>query len=128
MPLVDDEARPQVTRKREILPSIREFIVANLSNPDLSPASIAEAIGISERQVHRAFKGSDTSVSRTIKRQRLDGAAAQLRSLGADRSITDVAFGVGFNELAHFSRAFREQFGQSPSDYRDAWIAGTEKA
>jgi AraC-like DNA-binding protein len=34
------------------------------------------------------------------------------------RPITDIAFAAGFNDLSHFSRAYRERYGCAPSDAR----------
>jgi AraC-like DNA-binding protein len=39
------------------------------------------------------------------------------------RSITDVALGFGFSNMAHFSRVFRAHLGVPPSDYRRAAAA-----
>ena len=42
-----------------------------------------------------------------------------MRDTGAGtRSITDIAFSVGFNDLSYFSRAFAERFGMSPRSFR----------
>jgi AraC-like DNA-binding protein len=38
--------------------------------------------------------------------------------LQVHRHITEIAFGWGFNELTHFSRAFKERYGVSPRDWR----------
>ena len=35
-------------------------------------------------------------------------------------AIGTLAFRTGFNHLGHFSRRFKQRFGQSPRDYRAA--------
>jgi AraC-like DNA-binding protein len=40
------------------------------------------------------------------------------------RAISDIAFACGFNELSHFSRAFKARFGQSPRHYRASRRSG----
>jgi AraC-like DNA-binding protein len=36
-----------------------------------------------------------------------------------NKTISDIAYGKGFNDSAHFSRAFRGKFGISPSALRN---------
>lgn len=48
---------------------------------------------------------------------RIDEASRLLRS--TDRSITDIAFAVGFSDSNYFSRQFRKAHGQSPREYRN---------
>jgi AraC-like DNA-binding protein len=50
--------------------------------------------------------------------KRLERAASLLHN--TDLSITEIVFDCGFAELSHFSRAFKEQFGRSPSSYRQS--------
>ena len=54
----------------------------------------------------------------------------EARSLLHDprRRITEVAFEVGFQSLSQFNRSFREFCGQSPSDYRTKFTAGTAES
>ncbi len=42
--------------------------------------------------------------------------AGQLLRAGAG-TVSEVAYGVGFKSLSHFSRRFREHYGVAPSDY-----------
>jgi AraC-like DNA-binding protein len=60
-------------------------------------------------------------LGRYIWQCRLDRCALRLRDLAwAQASISTIALEHGFNDLSHFSRAFRERFGKSPRDYRAA--------
>ncbi len=52
-----------------------------------------------------------------IMNRRLDLAAERLRRGGPFCTITHVALDVGFNDLSHFSRAFRKRFGRPPLRY-----------
>ena len=62
-------------------------------------------------------KQFNESPGRWIQKKRLDYAAALLRS--ADQSnVTDVVFQSGFEDVSHFSKAFKKRFGKSPSVYR----------
>jgi AraC-like DNA-binding protein len=101
--------------------SVREYIEANLSDPGLSPASIAAAHFISTRHLHNLFHESGTTVAGFIRSQRLDGARRDLRDpLHAGLPVGAVAARWGFLDAAHFSRTFRDAFGVPPSDWRRA--------
>lgn len=99
--------------------SIREYIEANLSDPLLSPASIAAAHFISTRHLHNVFHETGTTVSSWIRSRRLDGARRDLVDpLHRDKPVAAVAARWGFVDAAHFSRAFRDAFAVSPTDWR----------
>lgn len=95
------------------------FICRNLRNPDLSVDSIATAFACSKRYVHKIFRGENQTVGELILHSRLERCRRDLADAArADRTITGIAFGWGFNNSAHFSRVFRERYGVSPSAYR----------
>jgi AraC-like DNA-binding protein len=50
--------------------------------------------------------------------RRLEHSASLLRT--TEMSVTEVMLECGFEDLSHFSRAFKEKFGQAPSAYRGA--------
>ena len=53
------------------------------------------------------------------QRRRLECCRATLADRAQQhRSITDIAFSFGFQNMAHFSRVFRSHLGLPPSDYR----------
>jgi AraC-like DNA-binding protein len=98
---------------------IGDYVERHLDDPDLSVGAIALATGQSVRSLQRFFVTAGKTSSRFILEKRLDRAAACLRDQGsAHRSITDIAFSVGFNELSYFSRAFADRFGMSPRAFR----------
>lgn len=106
------------------LVSVKQHIECNLRNSELSPASVAAACGISARYLRKLFAAEDDSVTQFIRRRRLEDAARELTGAAAPvRSVTEVAFMVGFNSAAHFSRAFRERFGVTPRECRRDGIA-----
>ncbi|MET3142419.1 UNVERIFIED_ORG: AraC-like DNA-binding protein [Arthrobacter sp. UYEF2] len=115
MDIAPDRMKPQAM----LAVSVREYIEANLSDPQLSPASIAAAHFISTRHLHNVFHESGTTVASFIRSQRLDGARRDLQDpLHAGKSVGTVAAHWGFLDAAHFSRTFRDAFGVSPSEWR----------
>jgi AraC family transcriptional activator of tynA and feaB len=98
---------------------IKDFVERNLGDFDLDPTTVAAALKISPRYINQLLKAEGTSLSRYIWRRRLEMAASDLQNGGLDSlSISTIALNNGFNDLSHFSKAFRERFGQSPRDYR----------
>ena len=99
--------------------AIQRYIDANLRNPELNHELIARQFGISVRQVHKVFEGKGLTVGQYILNRRLQGAAAQLRAIDhAHRKIGDIAFDWCFNELSHFSRAFKSHYGCTAREWR----------
>jgi AraC-like DNA-binding protein len=98
---------------------IRRHIEANLRDPEMSARSIAASFGISTRYLHILFAAEDETVSNYMLRRRLEETARQLSDAAwRRRTITEVAFGWGFNNATHFARVFKDRFGLSPRDFR----------
>lgn len=98
---------------------VRLYIEQNLRDPELSPAAIAAGLRLSPRYLRAIFAASKETVSAYILRRRLEECARELPNPRLQHlSITDVAFGWGFNSGPHFARSFREHFGMTPRDYR----------
>lgn len=101
------------------LARIKDYVRKNLRDPELSTSSVARAMGISPDHVARLFRHEPMPLSRLIWQQRLDACRRDLADPRlAERSISEIAFSWGFNEAAHFSRSFKEQFGSTPREWR----------
>ncbi len=97
----------------------RRYMVDRIADPDLSPTTVAQALGISVRYLHAIFRAEDTSPSRWILQQRIHVAARLLTDPGQNgRSVTDIAYAVGFKDASHFTRTFKDRHGVSPREYR----------
>lgn len=98
---------------------LKQFISYNLTNSELDAGSIAAAVGLSPRYMNKLFEQEQTSLMRFVTQQRLVRCRHYLASyLHAHLSITEIAMQAGFNNMAHFSRVFRQQYGMSPRAYR----------
>ena len=98
---------------------VRQLVRERLRDPALSVGRIASALRLSPSTLHRAWAGEACSLSDWIWAQRLDAARRDLCDPAmAARSISQIAFSWGFNDAAHFSRAFRTRFGCAPSALR----------
>ncbi|MFE0377601.1 helix-turn-helix domain-containing protein [Streptomyces inhibens] len=102
-----------------LLPLIRRYIDENLRDPGLSPERIAEAHRISVRYLHRLFEAEETTVRKLIQQRRVEECARELVRRGrATPTISTVAQSWGFQNPAHFSRAFKAVYGHSPRHWR----------
>lgn len=98
---------------------VRDYINRNLSDPALSPETIAQAHRISIRYLHRLFEGEGITVGRLIQQRRLDECVRELARRGRRApTVSAVALRWGFVSPAHFSRAFRAVYGLSPQQWR----------
>lgn len=95
------------------------YILRNLSDPALGPASVAAHVGVSARSLARLFAMNGQTIERSIWLRRLAAARDDLANPDLrHRSITDIAFGCGFNDAAHFSRSFSNAYGLTPRQFR----------
>jgi len=98
-----------------------QTIETMLSDPDLTLERIAEADGIAPRSLQKLFAAAGQNFSTYLRTRRLERCRLDLTSpMFATLSISEICFRWGFNGSAHFSRAFKDQYGVSPRDYRRA--------
>ena len=91
---------------------ILEFLEKNYMN-DLSLEEIANYTGRSLATFKRDFKKiSDLSPQKWIIRRRLEAAHTLIQS--GNRKVTDICFDVGFKNLSHFSKVYKERYSCSP--------------
>lgn len=98
------------------------YIETHADQP-LALADIAAAAGLSPFHLSRLFQArTGTSVMRYLRGRRLTAAAQQLANGAGD--ILQVALGAGYTTHAAFTRAFSEQFGQTPERVREQGTDG----
>ncbi|MDD7938423.1 helix-turn-helix domain-containing protein [Actinomycetospora lutea] len=98
---------------------VEAYVAEHLEDPELGPETIARALFVSTRQLHRAFAEASTTVGRLVRRRRLEHGQRELADPRlADLSVTDIALRCGFGDLATFSRAFKGTFHEPPSTFR----------
>lgn len=109
--------RPDVSLEsanEKFLKKLLETIDQNIGKRGFSVGSLADAMAMSRRQLHRKTVAKlKITPSEAIRRRRLE-TAKQLLELDAD-TVSQVAYAVGFDSPANFSRRFKEMFGVLPS-------------
>ncbi len=113
----DKIEQPEVKGNDEqLMERIMKSVNKNLGDSDFSVEMLTQDVGISRAQLHRKMKEmTGLSTSEFIRNIRLEQAARLLREQKIN--VTQVAYTVGFSNLAHFSTIFRKHFGVSPSEY-----------
>ncbi|MEV4177458.1 helix-turn-helix domain-containing protein [Nonomuraea sp. NPDC049709] len=112
------------TARAHLVLRVRKHINQHLGDPDLSPESIARALRISIRHLHRVFEAEGITVGRLIQHRRLEECGRELARRGRRApTVSVVAQRWGFVSPAHFSRAFRAVYGVSPREWRSLRVA-----
>ena len=101
---------------REFEKELNTAIEKNLEDPGFNVEQLAKKLYMSSATVYRKIQAISGEVpSEYIRSFRLRRAAELLKSNSG--SVTEVAFGVGFNSRAYFTKCFKEKFHQLPSVY-----------
>ncbi|WP_426703067.1 helix-turn-helix domain-containing protein [Rhodanobacter sp. Col0626] len=99
---------------------IMEFMQRNLYLLDLSPDFLCRRFNVSRAHLYRAF-AADGGVAKVLRDMRLDAVYRELTQVGRiSRSITEVAYSLGFSSGNQLLRSFRARFGMTPSDAKAA--------
>jgi AraC-like DNA-binding protein len=116
----DDEAGAMPLNSRDQLRErVKFYISAHLADPELSIDKLAALARCSKRYLHMIFRSENHSISDYIVQARLARCRKDLLDpRHARRSITEIAYGWGFNSSNHFSRCFKREFGMSPRALR----------
>lgn len=105
----------------------QRIIASQLSDANLSPASVADQLGISIRHLHALFERTAMSFSQTLTASRIEHSQKLLAGMPA-RAVSSIAFASGFDSLATFYRVFRAASGMAPGDFREAATDSTVAA
>ena len=118
---VADEGGAPPERADRLLAAVDAYLEAHLHDPDLDVARMARENNLSRRSLYRLFALRHTSPLGWLWRLRLERAREMLTNPRfAAWSVTDIALACGFRDHAHFTRRFKERYGQPPSLLRRA--------
>lgn len=96
---------------------LRKIIQDHLSDSELSVEKIGEEIGLSRVQLYRKVKAlTGYSPVEMLRKARLARARHLLQT--TERSISEVAYAVGFSTPSYFSKCYKEEFGIQPGQER----------
>lgn len=111
------EPLPMNSSDEIFIRKITEYINSNLSDPDLSVTSLAEAVHVSRTQLYLTLKRiSGRTPTEFIYDSKMHYAKQWLEGTGL--SINEISDRLGFCNANYFSRQFKNHFGISPRIYR----------
>ncbi len=100
----------------ERIDAVKQYIHEHIDEP-LNRQVLAGVAGFSVPHLHRIFTAeTGESIASYVRRVRLERAGRKLRVDAID--ITEVALAAGYHTHAAFGKAFKQQFGLSPSEFR----------
>lgn len=105
-------------KKAIFLNKVIDTIHDHIEDSNFGSTELAQNLAMSDSQLYRKLKAiSNTSTSIFIRKVRLEKAKNLLKN--DQFSISEVAYSTGFNDPNWFSKTFKEEFGQSPSYFRN---------
>ncbi|MFF3762826.1 helix-turn-helix domain-containing protein [Streptomyces sp. NPDC001922] len=108
------------TQRRSLTLRIRTFIHQHLSDPGLTPRTVAAAHHISLSYLHRLFQEEQLTVAGWIRHQRLERARHDLADAALSHTpVYAIAARWGFPRASDFTRVFTSAYGMSPTAYRN---------
>jgi len=101
----------------ERLNDVKLYIREHINEP-LNRKILAAVAGFSVPHFHRIFTSHmGENIADYVRRVRLERAGRKLRMGAVD--ITEVALAAGYDTHASFSKAFKQQYGITPSEFRE---------
>jgi AraC-like DNA-binding protein len=99
----------------------KAYIAEKCSDPALSVGTVAALLGVTPRYLQKLFEGDGGTFSAFLRDQRLARAHRALTQPEFDSSqVSAIAYEVGFGDLSYFNRCFRQRYGATPRDIREA--------
>ncbi len=103
-------------KQQELLDKLTHLVVTNMQNPHFSVDNLCLELGMNRTKLYSfAKQATELTLANYIRKIRLDKAAELLKT--TDKLISEVCYEVGIDSPSYFTRAFKEQFGVSPSEY-----------
>ena len=109
--------RKRAPKGSATLKRIEEYIYSHISE-EISVQKIRQALFISEHRFYDILKENKIeSFPQFVNKCRISRAKELLQN--PEKTISEIGFGVGFNDAAYFSKVFREMEGVTPKEFRD---------
>ena len=106
------------TQDKLFADTLKEVFQRNMANPELKMDDLGDELGMSRVQLYRKVKAlTGISPVELLREMRLQRAYTLINS--TTKSISEIAYEVGFHTPSYFSNCFKKQFGQYPTELRD---------
>ncbi len=108
---------PMQSVEAELVQQLQKWIEKRLDQTNITVDDLAEQVNMSTRSLQRTLKlNTGYAPSEFIREVRLSAAQILLETK-QKRTISEVAYAVGFSSPSYFSRQYKKRFGTSPSQY-----------
>ena len=108
---------PSTVAESAFLVRFREVVEARLEDSEVSVDDLAAEMNLSRVQLYRKVKQiTGSSPVELLRTTRLKRAYQML--LTTDKSVSEVAYAVGFTAPSYFTKCFKEEYGMVPGDVR----------
>lgn len=106
------------SRDQTFINRLRDSIRQNMGDSDFTVERLGEELGLSRVQLYRKVKAltGQTPVD-LLKKARLERARLLVEK--TDKSISEIAYEVGFTAPSYFNKCFKDEFGVSPGVLRE---------
>ena len=105
---------PLTQRDQQFLGRFRQLVEARMSDSNLNVETLGSEMGLSRVQLYRKLKAlTDRSPVELLRTMRLQRAKELLVSSG--KSVSEVAYEVGFSSPSYFTKCYKEAFGTTPT-------------
>lgn len=109
---------PLTDTDKGFVEKLRELIEKNMGNADFSVEDMGEKIGFSRVQLYRKAKAlTGYTPNELLRIARLNKANAIIKT-STERSISEIAYEVGFSSPSYFTKCYKEFFGENPTDVK----------
>jgi len=103
-------------RDATFLTNLLTLLEKNYAEPEFTVDELSDEVNMSRMQLHRKLKAlTDQSPGEFLRKFRLE-RAKQLLSIEGTQ-VSEACFKVGFNNVSHFSKSFREFAGVTPTEF-----------
>jgi AraC-like DNA-binding protein len=113
------EPHVQEALSETLVARVRAYILQNLADRNLNPATIAAAHHVSQRQLYKACSAEQLRLEPWIIARRLEAAHEELTKPSSRRhTIAATAAKWGFANSSHFTHRFRQAYGMTPREWQ----------
>ena len=100
---------------KDFVEKFKTLIEAKMGDSNLNVEDLGKDMGLSRVQLYRKIKSlTNYSPNELLRIARLKKAASLLAS--SDMTVAEIGYEVGFSSPSYFTKCYREQFGESPTD------------
>ena len=116
-PVTSENDKQAVPVPNTFLDRFRSILQQNLQDADFNVERIGEEMGMSRVQLYRKIKALTGMTPVELLRKARVARGKQLLE-STDRSVSEIAYDVGFTAPSYFAKCFKDEFGISPGEFR----------